>query len=116
MSGNCPSITNDVQEALLYLGETDCFEYTGSAGASIRLEYAGPLHPKLKLAIANGITLEPGETYSNLNPGTLIFVYDYVNRQVGAEAGFCQEDPGDQATLTGCNDGLNTGEYWIRIN
>ncbi len=103
------SFNADTQGALLYLGQVDCYTYNGS-GADLTLDYKGPLDLRFKvISNENETFLEPGEKYTGLQPGDLVMVYTYRNRQIGVEAGFCN-------TLPGCADGLTTGEYWLRLN
>ncbi len=104
------NLNADTQGALIYLGQVDCYTYTGSGGADLTLEYEGPLDVRFKVISGGNETfLEPGEEYTGLQPGDLLMVYTYRNRQIGVEAGFC-------GPLLGCTDGLTTGEYWLRLN
>ncbi len=102
----------DTPGALLYLGQVDCYTYTGS-GADLTLEYEGPLDVRFKVVPNDPETpetlLQSGETYVGLEAGDLVMVYTYRNRQIGVEAGFC-------GPLLGCTDGLTTGEYWLRLD
>ncbi len=100
----------DTLGALLYLGQVDCYTYTGASGASLTLVHNGPLDVRFKVISGGDETfLERGEEYTGLEPGDLVMVYTYRNRQIGVEAGFCD-------TLPGCADGLTTGEYLLDLN
>ena len=100
----------DTPGALLYLGQVDCYTYTGASGASLTLVYLGPLDVRFKVISGGEETfLERGEEYTGLEPGDLVVVYTYRNRQIGVEAGFCD-------TLPGCADGIATGEYLLDLN
>ena len=100
----------DTLGALLYLGQVDCYTYTGPSGANLTLDYHGPLDVRFKV-ISDGkeTFLERGEEYANLKTNDLVMVYTYRNRQIGVEAGFCD-------TLPGCADGIATGEYLLDLN
>ena len=104
------AFNSDTPGALLYLGQVDCYTYTGPSGATLTLSYHGPLDLRFKVISNDQETLlESGEEYAGLEPNDLVMVYSYRNRQIGVEAGFC-------ASLPGCTDGIATGEYLLDLN
>ncbi len=104
------SLNTDTMGAILFLGQMDCYIYSGTEGKDLTLAYAGPLDLRFKVVHNGGETpLQSGETYTDLQTGDLIMVYTYRDRRVGGEAGFCD-------TLPGCADGIATGEYLLDLN
>ena len=97
--------------ALIYLGQQYCWAYTGADNATLDFAYQGPLHPVLKVykpVAGKTLFLYPGQQYTDLDHGDLVFVYDYTNRQIGGAAGFCN-------SLPGCHDGVTTGEFSLSV-
>ena len=91
--------------ALIFLGQTDVWHYTGSARVFVSLAGGQTVHATARI-VGGGIikaNLEPGESYFGLENGDLIYVQAQGN---GATAGFC-------TNLSGCNDGLDSGEYQL---
>ncbi|WP_457631463.1 hypothetical protein [Oceanithermus sp.] len=93
--------------ALLYLGQTDVWRYTGSGPATLELDGGETVHATARI-VGGGVikaNLEPGEYYSGLENGDVVYVQAQGN---GATAGFC-------ANLSGCNDYLDSGEYTLAV-
>ncbi|WP_457638234.1 hypothetical protein [Oceanithermus sp.] len=93
--------------ALIYLGQTDIWKYTGSGPATLELDGGETVHATARI-VGNGLikaNLEPGEYYDGLENGDLVYVQAAGN---GATAGFC-------ANLSGCNDGIDSGEYQLLV-
>jgi len=93
--------------ALIFLGQVDVWKYTGSNQATLELAGGQTVHATARIVSGSAIVanLEPGESYDGLQSGDLVFVQAQGN---GATAGFC-------ATLSGCNDGLDSGEYQLVV-
>ncbi|WP_456409851.1 hypothetical protein [Oceanithermus sp.] len=93
--------------ALLYLGQTDAWEYQGSSGATLELLGGEIVHAtaKVKRGLDTLVRLEPGEQFVGLEPGDIVYVQAQGN---GALAGFCN-------TLADCADGTTSGEYTLSV-
>ena len=102
-----------VTGALVYLGQTDVWRYTGSGPATIELQGGETVRATARVIDPNAtepqnaikVNLESGELYDGLQPGYLVYVQ---SKGTGASAGFC-------ASLSGCNDGIASGEYTLAI-
>lgn len=93
--------------ALVFLGQTDIWRYSGSGPVRIELVGGETVHATARI-VSNGAivaNLEPDEYYDGLTNGDLVYVQAQGN---GATAGFC-------ASLTGCTDGIDSGEYQLVI-
>lgn len=96
---------SDTTGALVFLGQTDVWRYTGSDTVRIELVGGETVHATARIVGGGTIkaNLEPGEYYDDLANGDLVYVQAQGN---GATAGFC-------ASLTGCADGIDSGEYHL---
>jgi len=96
---------SDTTGALVFLGQKDVWRYTGSDTARIELVGGETVHATARIIGGGAIKakLEPGEYYDGLEYGDMVKVRAAGN---GATAGFC-------ASLTGCADGIDSGEYHL---
>jgi len=93
--------------ALIFLGQLDIWRYAGSGPATLELAGGETVHATARIVSGGAIVanLEPGESYGSLQTGDLVYVQARGN---GATAGFCD-------TLPGCNDGITSGEYQLKV-
>ena len=95
--------------AVLFLNQRDTYTYAGASNQLLKFTPADAANPvKLKAVLNPG---QSGETELavgvdvNLSPGDKVEVF----AEGGARAGFCQN-------LSGCADGIETGEYTLTIH
>ncbi len=94
--------------AILFLGQHDTYVYTGSSTQQIVFGVDDPANPlALKAVLNKG---QPSETELDIGVSISLLPDDVVEVFADGDtrAGFCQN-------LTGCADGITSGEYTLTI-